>query len=362
MPLELGIWRIDRELCKVNIEPLDKEKRFEDILDQDISIVSPNWMIIGRQVFTGYGSCIDLLAIDRDGNLVIIELKKDKTPREVIAQLLDYASWVKELNDNDIAKIFLDYRGKYHINEQDISLDDAFMKHFKVQKMPDELNTSHEMVVVASYLDESTERIVSYLAEEHNVPINAVFFRVFKDDEREYLSRVWFIDPSVSKTIRPDTETKEPWNGEFYVSFGTTYNWEDAVEFGFIIGGGGSWYSKTLFMLELGNRIWVNIPGIGYVGVGEVIGTAVRADNFVIKKGDNTKILLSEANIRNKDVIFENVDNDELANYMVPVNWIKTIGLNQAVKEPVDAHIIIDDKPMETAQPEVEPSKDKLPT
>ena len=39
----------------------------------------------------------DLLGIDAEGNLVIVELKRDKAPREVVAQLLEYAAWANEL-------------------------------------------------------------------------------------------------------------------------------------------------------------------------------------------------------------------------------------------------------------------------
>ena len=42
-------------------------------------------------------SYIDLLAIDADGNLHVLELKRDKTPRDVVAQVLDYGSWVTTL-------------------------------------------------------------------------------------------------------------------------------------------------------------------------------------------------------------------------------------------------------------------------
>ena len=79
MPLELGVWRIDEGLKSVEFSSLDIESRLEDMLDENISIASPNWLVIGRQVRTDYGTIIDLLALDQDANLIVIELKRDKT-------------------------------------------------------------------------------------------------------------------------------------------------------------------------------------------------------------------------------------------------------------------------------------------
>lgn len=196
MPLELGVWRIDEKPVPIEASGIDQEMRLEDILADNLSIASPNWMIIGRQVMTSFGNPIDLLAMDRDGNLVVIELKRNKTPREVVAQLLDYASWVKDLRDDDIAVIFEEFQRRYRRTDNTLSVDDAFRNHFGLKQLPEELNSAHSLVVVAAELDPSTERIVRYLSEEHGVPINAVFFRVFKDGDREYLTRAWFIDPT----------------------------------------------------------------------------------------------------------------------------------------------------------------------
>src|SRR3546814_2734707 len=52
---------------------------------------------IGREVTIENGGRIDILAIDREGDLSIIQLKRDRTPREVIAQVLEYARWVAGL-------------------------------------------------------------------------------------------------------------------------------------------------------------------------------------------------------------------------------------------------------------------------
>jgi hypothetical protein len=333
MPFELGVWRIDKELNRLEIKSLDQEKRLEDFLEKDITIASPYWMVIGRQVFTAYGKYIDLLAIDKDGNLIVLELKKNKTPREVVAQLLDYASWVKKLTDDEIASIYDDYIKKYHPEKNGVSLDASFLKCFNLTNMPEELNETHQLVVVASNLDDSTERIVSYLSGEHNVPINAIFFRIFKDGDREYLSRIWFIDPSLP-TPTIVGEEKEPWNGEYYVSFGHAENgrrWEDAQKYGFVSGGGGTWYSNTLSMLEIGKRVWVNIPGQGYVGVGIVDSPVVKVDEFEIEK-NGTQRFLKEDDIIGKS-IFTNKDDADKSEYLVKINWIKTLNLKDALKE-----------------------------
>ena len=50
-------------------------------------ILSPEWMLIGRQESMGFGGRVDLLAIAPDGALVLIEIKRDRTPREVVAQV-----------------------------------------------------------------------------------------------------------------------------------------------------------------------------------------------------------------------------------------------------------------------------------
>src|SRR5512139_1898390 len=114
MPLELGIWRIDGSLTPLAATRMDLEERLEDILDRDITIANPGWMVIGRQVDTGFGGRIDLLAIDAVGDLVLLELKRDLTSREVIAQVLEYGAWVVRLRTEDIAQIYRRYVERFH--------------------------------------------------------------------------------------------------------------------------------------------------------------------------------------------------------------------------------------------------------
>lgn len=66
-------------------------------------ILPDEWMLIERQEDAGCGGRIDLLALAPDASVVLIELKRDRTPRDVVAQAIDYASWVEKLRVEDIA-------------------------------------------------------------------------------------------------------------------------------------------------------------------------------------------------------------------------------------------------------------------
>jgi len=332
MPLELGVWRIDDGVVPVEFGSLDIEARLEEILDKNIGLASPNWLVIGRQVHTDHGQIIDLIAIDRDANLVVLELKRDKTYRDVVAQVLDYGSWVRELKVERIAQIFDEYQNRWDKKDESISIDEAFKKKFGVT-VPDDMNSTHELVIVASVLDSATERIVRYLADEYGVRINAVFFRVFRDGDREYLSRAWFRDPAeVTAGLGEDTGRLE-WNGEYYVSFG--YDIEvvrDGLSRGYIVAGGGSWYSRTLEMLEPDSRIWVNVPGSGYVGVGVVTEGMKPVDNVMIsnEKGDKVELVQISKPAASLRTF---ADDPDTADYLVRVDWLKTVDPTEAIHE-----------------------------
>jgi hypothetical protein len=62
--------------------------------------------LIGRQEDTGFGGRVDLLAVAPDGAVILIELKRDRTSRDVVAQALDYANWASGLDADDGAAIY----------------------------------------------------------------------------------------------------------------------------------------------------------------------------------------------------------------------------------------------------------------
>ena len=334
MPIEVGIWRLGAKLEPVGYSRMDSESRLETVLADDVAVVDPDLLLVGRQVPTAFGKFIDLLALDSEGRVGVLELKRDRTPRDVVAQLLDYGSWVRELEDDDIASIFEAFLAKYYPEHKSTSLDEAFRDRFG-SDLPDVLNETHKLVLVASELDESSERIITYLADEYGVAINAVFFRVFRDGDREYLSRAWLSDPGQVEARVEAKREKKPWNGEYYASFGADdhRDWEEARKYGFISAGGGTWYSRTLGMLEPGGRVWVNIPGgVGYVGVGEVVDSVVPIDEFMVDDGRGKQVPITSLPLKAAKHAAMST-NPEKAEHFVRIKWRKTVPIAEAIRE-----------------------------
>lgn len=330
MPIEHSIWRVSERPQPLKQGILQSELALENMIVAAPEILSDEWMIIGRQVNTGVCGRIDLLAVAPDGAIILIELKKDRTPRDVVAQSLDYAAWLEELTARDIAIIYANFSAG-----RDLAYD--FEARFGTPLDEDTLNENHQIVVVASHLDGSTERIINYL-NDRDIAINILFFQVFDTEEGQLLSRAWLLDPvetQVAATNSPrQRREREPWNGEFYVSYGHSLSrsWDEAVKYGFICGGGGSWYSGTLNLLKPNDRIWVKAPGHGFVGVGRVAGEPVAAKDLQLPddNGDPTPAL----ELLHKGTYHrEFVDDPVRSEYFVPVKWLDTVSIEKAVQQ-----------------------------
>ena len=191
---QIRLWEIreGRQLVEIKSNPIPLEERLEEWLESDIGALDPNLLVIGRQVSTDFGGTIDLLCLNSAGDTVVVELKKGRTPREVTAQALDYASWVRDLSFDRLAQIADGYLGSPG------SLAEKFRERFG-ESLPSELNQAHSSLVVGETMDASTKRIVQYLSGL-KVPINMVTVQHFKsEDGREMLAQVYLIEPEVAE-------------------------------------------------------------------------------------------------------------------------------------------------------------------
>ena len=117
MTTGMSLWRIEKDgsATPVSEKMLESEEQIESAVESAPDPLGMDVLIIGRQTQTASGP-LDLLAIDGDGRLVVVENKRDRTPREVAAQAIDYAAWVSTLTYDEVESIYGKFqkeRGKW---------------------------------------------------------------------------------------------------------------------------------------------------------------------------------------------------------------------------------------------------------
>ena len=189
MATRMSLWRLndDGTATAIDDKPLATEEQIEAAIASDPTLLGIDVLIIGRQTQTPSGP-LDLLALDSEGQPVVIENKRDKTPREVLAQTIDYAAWVAKLDFGEVDDIYAKYQASSGDAGSDLAA--AFEEHFDEEL--GSIGDVPRMIVVAAHLDDSTERMIEFLNDSFDVPVNAVLFQPF---EGGLLGRTW---------LRPD--------------------------------------------------------------------------------------------------------------------------------------------------------------
>ncbi|HEK1037349.1 TPA: DUF4268 domain-containing protein [Proteus mirabilis] len=92
-----------------------ERKNLQEWLAHEPSALGEELLIIQKE-FDGFDDIrerLDLLALDKDGNLVIIENKLDDSGRDVVWQALKYASYCASLTKAQIVEIYQQYLDRY---------------------------------------------------------------------------------------------------------------------------------------------------------------------------------------------------------------------------------------------------------
>lgn len=136
-----------------------------------------NILIIGRQIITNLGSVIDLLALDRFGNIVVIELKRDRTPRDTLAQALEYASFAEQLDIQQLEEILQSY-----LNDESLNLAEYHRQYFELT--PDEavaFNKDQRIVIIGQRITNEIRQTALFLRSK-GLQVTCVEFTYFQSN------------------------------------------------------------------------------------------------------------------------------------------------------------------------------------
>lgn len=197
MATEIKTWEIkEGSLTEIRSSLAENGRKEREDLEKwistETSILGDDIRIIGEQVYTRSGT-LDYLGIDNKGNLVIIELKRDKLARETLAQAIDYASDVAKWDTEKIREICLSYTGQ--------SIDDFIAENF--EDIDDDsfvINESQRLLLVGFSMDSSLTRMIEWLSDNYDLAINAILLKYVKTSSgNELISRMAIIPEDVEK-------------------------------------------------------------------------------------------------------------------------------------------------------------------
>lgn len=141
------------------------------------------------------------------------------------------------------------------------------------------------------------------------------------------------------------------WSDYWFVNVGEGRhrNWDDNRRYGYLSAGGGVIYSRGLKRLELGDKIFAYLNGLGYVGYGVVTHEAVMIKDFYV--GEEPKTLL-ELPLRATKA-GANRDDPELCEWAIGVKWLRTYSREDAKRlkgVPVYRNVVCQLKHSETIE------------
>ena len=120
MSSEPQLFRVNPESRKTDkIEEVDfrrlglkERKDIQEWVAANPSILGEDLLIIGKE-FSGFdltNERLDLLAVDSDGRLVVIELKRDDTGANAHWQAIKYASYLRRATAEQIVGMLAEYK------------------------------------------------------------------------------------------------------------------------------------------------------------------------------------------------------------------------------------------------------------
>ena len=166
------------------IESIFERDDLQEAFKNNIDIIAPDCMVIAEEFSDWQGSRkrIDLLAIDKQANLVVIELKRTDTGDHMELQALRYASMISTMTFEDAIEVFRKYKKQngypnYSLEETQHEIEDF------VEVNIDESGFAEDVKTILVSQDFSTELTTSVIwLNERNLDITCMKIQPYNDN------------------------------------------------------------------------------------------------------------------------------------------------------------------------------------
>lgn len=222
----------------LNETKFTEEGKLQDYLEEyptliplaDIVEEASDLLCIGREVSAGSGS-IDLLCIDKDSLLTIVETKlrrNREARREVVGQIIEYASYVSQWTADDVYRIANEYftksekappsyRGKA-LDEimKDIVGDDFSDEDFRIRIGQNLRDGRIRLIIAVDELIEQLRATVTFLNSHSNFDILLLQVTDFEESKTKKVLVPMLFGYATKSAERGSRETKL-WNEDSFL-------------------------------------------------------------------------------------------------------------------------------------------------
>lgn len=170
---------------------------------------------------------------------------------------------------------------------------------------------------------------MEYLSD-YDVPVDAMVFQHFTDDDRTYLARNHTGVAVPNARRRSSSGGSTEWDGRsWYINVGGALerDWADMRRHGFVSAGGGPVYASQIRKLAGDGTVYAYLSGKGYVGAGTILQEARLFTETTIGD-DNDERLLHTLPLEGS---YDHGDGEP--EWAVTVQWHDTRSPEQAFKE-----------------------------
>ncbi len=184
---DIKIWALDGANAELlqTASRMDTEHEFEDILVANPSMLLDGLTLVGRQTPTE-GGPLDLLGVDGNGRLVVFELKRGALSRDAVAQIIDYASYLDGMDTTELASYISENPGALDVDEIG-NFEDWYNQNPDFGEL--ESLKPLRLFLVGLGVDDRTERMVRFLAENSGLDISLLTFRGFVYEGKTLLAK-----------------------------------------------------------------------------------------------------------------------------------------------------------------------------
>ncbi|MGZ9103106.1 MAG: hypothetical protein ACXW3Y_09460 [Rhodoplanes sp.] len=318
------------------------------LLRDQVEVIAPDVLVVSEE-FGGWEDSrrrIDLLGLDREANLVVIELKRTEDGGHMELQAIRYAAMVSKMTFDKVADVLAAHLAaqERQENARELLLD------FLGWDTPDEERFAQDVRIVLASVEFSRELTSAVLwLNEHGLDIRCVRLRPHTDGTRIFMdvqqilplpeASEYFVNLREKKAEERQARRRESqWSGLWFVNVGMDdadlelvdeagrgyiRHWLHCVRHGYVAAGGGSRYSGPLKKLEIGAEIMAYQKGEGYVGYGVVTQSAQPIHLFRLADGTTLTKALNQPDYNERLP-------EEKWEYAVGVQWKKHFELRDA--------------------------------